>query len=303
MTFTTGCVFDLTLPNASFLPRAIALTVGQPLIIENQDPVSQSVSGMFSRTENPAFNALLKAGSIESSRPLTFSAAEPFPARISLQHCPWTSGLLCVHSNPYVAISQEDGSFRIPNLPLGEWEFQVWHPRSGYISDWPGLRGPRRKGHFTQKITLGENRLLAIKLQPEQFHTRVVDDSASLLDEWRVVAKTTGGEPVDKFNFDGMRWTLGKRTLDIVPTAINLAGAAASPSLKCSYSVDNSQTPAHFNWTLGEGEKSVEVNAIYELKDDLLRVCFPQHGEPRPTGFETKGQKWSVYEFKRISKD
>jgi len=159
--------------DASFVPRAIAVTVGQPLIVENQDPVNQNVSGMFYRTSNPAFNSLLKAGSPNSSRRMTFKSPEPIPNRISLDHCPWASGLVFVHSNPYVAISQEDGSFRIPNLPLGEWEFQAWHPRSGYISDWPGLRGPRRKGGvFTQKITPGENRLRAIKLQPEQFNTR-----------------------------------------------------------------------------------------------------------------------------------
>jgi uncharacterized protein (TIGR03067 family) len=81
------------------------------------------------------------------------------------------------------------------------------------------------------------------------------------------------------------------------------AGAAAKPPLKCSYTVDNTQAPAHFNWTLGEGDKSVKVKAIYERKGDVLRVCFPQHEEPRPTGFETKGQKWSVYEFERVVKE
>jgi hypothetical protein len=48
---------------------------------------------------------------------------------------------------------------------------------------------------------------------------------------------------------------------------------------------------------------SAEIAGIYELKDDVLRICVSQHGEPRPTGFETKGQKWTVYEFKRVLGD
>jgi uncharacterized protein (TIGR03067 family) len=280
--------------NASFAPRGVALTIGQPLIIENHDPVNQSVSAIFSRTANPAFNSLLQAGSKDSSRRLMFTAAEPFPARIALEHCPWVRGLLFVHSNPYVAITQEDGSFRMPNLPIGEWEFQVWHPRSGFISNWP-------KGRFTHKITPGDNALLAIKLQPEQFVASAVDDAASLLGEWRVVAQESRGEAVDKFNFDGMRWTFGKETLDILPARINLGGVATKPVPKFSYSIDTSHAPAHLNWVgnSGEREESIEITGIYELKGNLLRVCFPQRGEPRPTGFATKGQKWTLYEFRR----
>ncbi len=286
----------IQIKNGAFLPQTTAITVGQPLVIENHDPVDQSVSGMFYRTSNQAFNLLLRAGSGGTSRWMTFPAAEPFPARLSLEHCPWASGFLFVHSNPYVAISQQDGSFRIPNLPPGEWEFQAWHARSGYISIWP-------KGRFTQKIVAGENRLLAFKIPPEQFTAQVVDESSTLSGEWRIVAKTKRGEPVDKFNFDGMRWTIGKESIDIRPATINLAGIAATPLPSFTYSVDNTQTPAHFNWTMSLGDQSMEINGIYELKGELLRVCFPQRGELRPTGFDTNGQNWSLYEFRRVLKD
>jgi uncharacterized protein (TIGR03067 family) len=69
------------------------------------------------------------------------------------------------------------------------------------------------------------------------------------------------------------------------------AGLAGKPSLKCTYALDDTQSPAHFNWTVGEGDRQVTINAIYELKGDVLRVCFAKRGEPRPDGFETKGKK------------
>ena len=45
------------------------------------------------------------------------------------------------------------------------------------------------------------------------------------------------------------------------------------------------------------------INAIYELKGDVLRVCFARRGQPRPSGFDTQGKKSSVYEFKRAKAD
>jgi hypothetical protein len=53
------------------------------------------------------------------------------------------------------------GSFSLPNLPPGEWEFQVWHNRGGFLSYWP-------QGRFKQIIQPGENSLGTIKLKPEQ---------------------------------------------------------------------------------------------------------------------------------------
>jgi len=48
----------------------------------------------------------------------------------------------------------------VPNLPAGEWEFQAWHERSGYISNWP-------KGRFPQKIVSGRPNVTQIsELRP-----------------------------------------------------------------------------------------------------------------------------------------
>jgi uncharacterized protein (TIGR03067 family) len=137
---------------------------------------------------------------------------------------------------------------------------------------------------------------------PPQSDRRDVKDEG-LLGEWQVVAQVMGGEPVDTFNFEGMRWVIGKERLNIVPATINLSGVAVSPTPRYDYSLDRTQSPAHFNWLWAFGEtpeKRLAIAGIYELKDDLLRVCIPELGEPRPTGFDSKGQKWTVYEFKRI---
>ena len=104
-------------------------------------------------------------------------------------------------------------------------------------------------------------------------------------------------------NFDNMRWVIGKDSLEVIPGRNTPAGLAGKPPLKCTYSVDDTQSPAHFNWTLGDGDRKLMINAVYELKGDVLRVCFAPRGQPRPDGFETKGKRCSAYEFRRSPKD
>ncbi len=49
-------------------------------------------------------------------------------------------GYVVVRNDPYFAITTADGRFEIKNLPAGEWEFRLWHERTGYLAaspDWP----------------------------------------------------------------------------------------------------------------------------------------------------------------------
>ena len=59
-----------------------------------------------------------------------------------------------------MAVSDENGQFTIENLPVGDWEFQVWH-ESGWV-DSAKLKGKTVKwnrGRMKQKIAAGANDL------------------------------------------------------------------------------------------------------------------------------------------------
>ena len=134
------------------------------------------------------------------------------------------------------------------------------------------------------------------------FHSLcLAGEPASLLGEWNVTSAERRGQSLDEINYAGMRWTFGKDTLEITPGRFTPAGLAAKPNLKCSYAVDDTKSPRHFNWTVGEGEKKRTVNAIYAVKNDVLTICFGKVGTDRPTGFDTKGTQWIAYKFKRNS--
>jgi len=71
---------------------------------------------------------------------------------------------IVVRSNPYVAISAADGTFKLENLPSGQLEFQAWHEKVGYLAV-----GKWKKGRFKMKIKAGENKLKPVKLKPSLF--------------------------------------------------------------------------------------------------------------------------------------
>ncbi len=89
---------------------------------------------------------------------------EFLPGAIGSNLMMWAKAFIFPSRHPYFAVSAADGRFRIDNLPLGEWEFQVWHERKGYVQtdDW-------MRGRFTLKIKPGEIDLGTIKLKPERF--------------------------------------------------------------------------------------------------------------------------------------
>ncbi len=128
--------------------------------LENHDPVDFNFRLFALR--NPEQNMMLRSQTIDSPERLTFRQSENLPIRFRSDQGIWATGLLLVRDNPFVAISQPDGSFSMPNLPPGEWEFRAWHERKGYVQHWP-------KGLFKHSIKPGDNSLGTIKLKAEFF--------------------------------------------------------------------------------------------------------------------------------------
>ena len=127
----------------------------------------------------------------------------------------------------------------------------------------------------------------------------VADEPVRMIGEWTVVAMDARGRAVNEASWAGMRWTFSKDTCEVQPGVSTPAGVAKKPPLKSSYTLDDTKAPRHFNWTLGTGEKAKEIKAIYDLNDDVLRVCFSKGWNDRPENFNTEGNESVVYTFKR----
>ena len=84
---------------------------------------------------------------------------------------PWMNGLLIIKDHPYVAITSEDGSLEIANLPTGKWEFQAWHSKSGYLDEVSrnGSSEKWSKGKFDVAVEEGDNDFGEVTLSADLF--------------------------------------------------------------------------------------------------------------------------------------
>ena len=148
-----------------FKPHCMKIWLSkQEFHIVNSDPVAQNVA--FSPLGDLAANIVLPPPPDKASKAnWTFNRAQNLPVRILCNYHPWEVGYILPVDHPYVAITQPDGTFRIPKLPVGKkLEFQVWQERCGYVAtdEW-------KRGRFKMEIQPGTNDLGTITLPASLF--------------------------------------------------------------------------------------------------------------------------------------
>jgi hypothetical protein len=151
--------------NCRFEPHICVVRAGQKLIIGNKDEVGHNTKADLA---GAPFNELIGAGNdVEKS----INSAERAPAPVGCNIHPWMSAYMVVAEHPYVAVTDQDGNFKIENLPTGEWTFQVWQEKAGYVENvsQDGKAQEWSKGRPTFTIAAGENNLGEIKVAPAVF--------------------------------------------------------------------------------------------------------------------------------------
>ena len=64
---------------------------------------------------------------------------------------------MLVQDHPYMAVSGEDGTFEIKNIPAGKHEFQFWHEAPGYLKNLKFKGGTTdRQGRAELTIAAGQ---------------------------------------------------------------------------------------------------------------------------------------------------
>lgn len=147
-----------------FMPHCMAIWyLRQSFRIVNSDPIAQNVA-FTPRGDLPANIVLSPAPGENTEAVWHFRRSQTTPVLIVCNYHPWESAYILPRDNPYFAISAADGTFTIPGLPVGRWEFQAWHERPEHLEtlDWP-------RGRFTVDIQPGTNDLGTITLPPALF--------------------------------------------------------------------------------------------------------------------------------------
>lgn len=149
-----------------FEPHALTLWTAQPLEIRNSDAGIGHNTNASTLRANRAFN-----DSVSNDAPLVknFTKSEPTPSPVACSIHPWMKATILIRDNPYMAVSGEDGSFEIKNVPAGKQEFVLWHEAGGYMKNMKAGDGKTsRKGELKVTIPAGKTVDLGeIKVAPE----------------------------------------------------------------------------------------------------------------------------------------
>lgn len=137
-----------------FEPHAMTLWTEEALEVNNSDEnvAHNTNASMF--FSNPTFNETIPVG-----KPLkkTFTKSESYPSKIVCNIHPWMSAYVLIRDNPYMAVSKEDGTFEIANVPAGKHDFAFWHEAKGNLKDMKvGKDKADRKGQLEIDVPAGE---------------------------------------------------------------------------------------------------------------------------------------------------
>lgn len=143
--------------NCSFTTHAMIVRVGVPVLILNSDPIAHNTHTFPRRNE--AINQLLKQNDQEGI-PLVYTRPESVPVEVKCDLHAWMRAFQLPLDHPFGAVSDVDGSFEVPDLPVGKYDFKIWHERAA---------GGFLERRFSVTVKPGENPPLELKYKPADF--------------------------------------------------------------------------------------------------------------------------------------
>jgi plastocyanin len=108
-----------------YFPHVLALQAKQEIWVKNEDDVNHTVHLMT--VVNPELNKLQAVHGPE----FTITNEKPEFIRVKCELHPWMRGVIAVLKNSHFAVTEADGSFKLPDLPAGKYTVTVWHESFG----------------------------------------------------------------------------------------------------------------------------------------------------------------------------
>jgi hypothetical protein len=109
-----------------YVPHVLGVQTDQKLVIRNSDPVLHNIHPQPS--VNRPFNVSQPTQGMESEK--TFPEREVM-IPIGCDVHDWMNAHLGVMDHPYFAVTGDDGTFTLPNLPPGDYTIAAWHEEYG----------------------------------------------------------------------------------------------------------------------------------------------------------------------------
>ncbi len=105
-----------------YVPHVVAAQVGQTVNFTSADPVPHNVHILAANQSN---------SSVQQGETVPFIPVVPEFIKSKCDVHPWMSCWIAVFDHPYFAVTADDGTFTIPNLPPGQYTMSVWQEKLG----------------------------------------------------------------------------------------------------------------------------------------------------------------------------
>jgi len=112
-----------------YTPYVVGAQVGQTIAVKNSDPVLHNVHPTPKVTGNKEYNR----AQLPNGPELTFKWDKPEVfIRFKCDVHPWMFAYVGLIEHSYFAVTKEDGTFTIKNVPPGEYEIEAIHRKTHY---------------------------------------------------------------------------------------------------------------------------------------------------------------------------
>ena len=108
-----------------YKPHVVGIQTGQELLVVNSDPTLHNVHSLSK--ENPQFNVAQP----KKGMTLTKKFDKPEVFKVKCEVHTWMNAYIGVFSNPYFAVTGDDGTFILSKLPAGDYTIEAWHEKYG----------------------------------------------------------------------------------------------------------------------------------------------------------------------------
>ncbi|MHC4878780.1 MAG: hypothetical protein ACYTGL_20210 [Planctomycetota bacterium] len=117
--------------NCRFVPHSLVLRTEQKLRIRSFDSCPHNAHPFPLMNSN--FSFVVEPSNRMGVIVPSFSRREFLPIGVKCDIHPWMTAWWMIVDHPYAAVTDRNGRFTIPKLPVGDHVFTIWHEKVGYI--------------------------------------------------------------------------------------------------------------------------------------------------------------------------